>query len=83
MKKNRLTIALALATLAASILAPNKTSAAARAAGDKLGNGATAPWEKTAGPPGITTNVIFGANNVVYAGTRREYTSRPIMVCTG
>ena len=73
MKKNRLTIALALATLAASILAPNKiTSAAARAAGDKLGNGATAPWEKTAGPPGITTNVIFEANNVVYAGTQTQ-----------
>src|SRR2546421_4586004 len=73
MKKNRLTIALALATLAASILAPNKiTSAAARAAGDKLGNGATAPWDKTAGPPGITTNVIFEANNIVYAGTETQ-----------
>jgi photosystem II stability/assembly factor-like uncharacterized protein len=28
-----------------------------------------APWEKTAGPPGLQTHVIFEANNVVYAGT--------------
>src|SRR4030095_12670663 len=27
------------------------------------------PWEKTAGPPGLTVTVIYEANNVVYAGT--------------
>jgi photosystem II stability/assembly factor-like uncharacterized protein len=35
-------------------------------------NGAKAPWEKTAGPPGIQTNVIFEANNIVYAGTETQ-----------
>jgi photosystem II stability/assembly factor-like uncharacterized protein len=28
-----------------------------------------APWEKTAGPPGLTVNVIYKTNDVVYAGT--------------
>jgi photosystem II stability/assembly factor-like uncharacterized protein len=28
-----------------------------------------APWEKTAGPPGLTVKVIYRANNIVYAGT--------------
>jgi photosystem II stability/assembly factor-like uncharacterized protein len=28
-----------------------------------------APWEKTAGPPGLTVKVIYKANNIVYAGT--------------
>ncbi len=32
----------------------------------------TGPWEKTAGPPGIRTNVIFKANNIVYAGTETQ-----------
>ena len=27
---------------------------------------------KTAGPPGIQTNVIFEANNIVYAGTEMQ-----------
>jgi photosystem II stability/assembly factor-like uncharacterized protein len=31
-----------------------------------------APWEKTAGPPGLRTNVIFKANNIVYAGTETQ-----------
>jgi photosystem II stability/assembly factor-like uncharacterized protein len=35
-------------------------------------DGATAPWEKTAGPPGIQINVIFKANNIVYAGTEMQ-----------
>ena len=35
-------------------------------------DGATASWEKTAGPSGITTNVIFEANNIVYAGTETQ-----------
>ena len=32
-------------------------------------NAQHAPWEKTAGPPGLTVTVIYKANNVVYAGT--------------
>jgi photosystem II stability/assembly factor-like uncharacterized protein len=28
-----------------------------------------APWEKTAGPPGLHVTVIYKTNNVVYAGT--------------
>lgn len=32
-------------------------------------DGAGAPWNKTAGPPGTTINVVFKANNIVYAGT--------------
>jgi photosystem II stability/assembly factor-like uncharacterized protein len=28
-----------------------------------------APWEKTAGPPGLTVKVIYKTNNIVYAGT--------------
>jgi photosystem II stability/assembly factor-like uncharacterized protein len=32
-------------------------------------DGGGAPWNKSAGPPGTTINVIFKANNIVYAGT--------------
>jgi photosystem II stability/assembly factor-like uncharacterized protein len=28
-----------------------------------------APWEKTAGPPGLTVKVVYKTNNIVYAGT--------------
>ena len=28
-----------------------------------------APWEKTAGPPGLQVTVIYKANGIVYAGT--------------
>jgi photosystem II stability/assembly factor-like uncharacterized protein len=31
-----------------------------------------APWEKTAGPPGVTVNVIYKTNNIVYAGTDKQ-----------
>ena len=31
-----------------------------------------APWEKTAGPPGLTVTAIFKANNIVYAGTETQ-----------
>src|SRR5436189_688129 len=31
-----------------------------------------APWEKTAGPPGLTVNVIYKTNNIVYAGTATQ-----------
>src|SRR5207249_7891331 len=72
MKKNRIAIAIAAAVLIAPILALHKTPAAARAPGYKSDDGATAPWEKTAGPPGITTNVIFEANNIIYAGTETQ-----------
>ena len=75
MKKNRLAIhrlAIAAAILLAPILALHKTPAAVGAPKHKSGTGATAPWEKTGGPPGITTNVIFEANNIVYAGTETQ-----------
>jgi hypothetical protein len=69
MKKNRFAIAIVAATVTAAIVALHKVPAAAPTAVDKSGNGATAPWEKTAGPPGLTVTVIYKANNVVYAGT--------------
>jgi len=49
-----------------------KTATVASAPRYKSGNGAAAPWEKTGGPPGVTTNVIFKANNIVYAGTQTQ-----------
>src|SRR5215813_8068868 len=64
--------AIAVAILIIPILALLKTPAAASASRHKSGNGAMAPWEKTAGPPGVTTNVIFEANNIVYAGTETQ-----------
>jgi photosystem II stability/assembly factor-like uncharacterized protein len=72
MKKNRLAIALAAVAVTVLILALHKTPAAARAPENRSGNGASAPWEKTGGPPGLTTNVIFKANNIVYAGTETQ-----------
>jgi photosystem II stability/assembly factor-like uncharacterized protein len=72
MKKKRVVIALAAVLVIVPILALHRTPAAARAADDKSGNGATAPWEKTAGPPGVTTNVIYKVNNIVYAGTETQ-----------
>jgi photosystem II stability/assembly factor-like uncharacterized protein len=62
-------LAIAATILIIPIVAFHKTPAATGAPGYKSGNGATAPWEKTAGPPGIQTNVIFEADNIVYAGT--------------
>ena len=38
----------------------------------KSGHGATAPWEKTAGPSGLQVNVIYETNGVVYAGTETQ-----------
>jgi len=64
--------AIAVGILIIPILALYKTPAAASASRYKSGNGATAPWEKTAGPPGATTNVIFKTNNIVYAGTETQ-----------
>src|SRR5262245_8488971 len=49
-----------------------KTPMIAGAPRYKSSNGAMAPWEKTDGPPGVTTNVIFKANNIVYAGTETQ-----------
>jgi hypothetical protein len=71
MKKHRFLIAIAVTILISPILALHKTPAAA-APRPKAGNGATGQWEKTAGPPGITTNVIFEANDIVYAGTQTQ-----------
>ena len=64
--------AVAAAILIVPILTLHKTPAAAGAPMDGFRDGATAPWEKTAGPPGIQTNVIFEANNIVYAGTEMQ-----------
>jgi photosystem II stability/assembly factor-like uncharacterized protein len=49
-----------------------KTFSVAGASRQQSGTGATFPWEKTAGPPGIQTNVIFEADNIVYAGTETQ-----------
>src|SRR5438067_4977408 len=69
MKKKRLAISLAAMVVIVPILALHKAPAAARAADDTSGNGATAPCEKTGGPPGLNVTVIYKANNVVYAAT--------------
>jgi photosystem II stability/assembly factor-like uncharacterized protein len=74
-KKNRFAIhrlAMIATLLITPILALHRMPASARAPEQKSGTGATAPWEKTAGPPGIHTNVIFEANNIVYAGTETQ-----------
>src|SRR3954453_14598457 len=60
-------LAIAAAILIVPVLTLYKISAAAGAAQHRFHNGATAPWEKTGGPPGLQTNVIFEANNTVYA----------------
>jgi hypothetical protein len=44
----------------------------AGASRQQSGTGTTSPCEKTAGPHGIQTNIIFKANNVVYAGTETQ-----------
>ena len=64
--------AIAVAILIVPILTLYKIPAAADAPQHKSRDGATAPWEKTAGPPGLQTNVIFEANNIVYAGTETQ-----------
>jgi photosystem II stability/assembly factor-like uncharacterized protein len=65
-------LAIVAAIVVIPILALHWTSATAGAPNRAFGTGATALWEKTAGPPGIVTNVIFEANNVVYAGTETQ-----------
>ena len=65
-------LAIAVAILIVPILTLYKIPAAADAPQHKSRDGATAPWEKTAGPPGLQTNVIFEANNIVYAGTETQ-----------
>ena len=72
MKKHGFSIVIVVAAFTAAILALPRTPVAARVTDRKAGNGPTAAWEKTAGPPGITTNVIFKANNIVYAGTETQ-----------
>src|ERR1043166_549023 len=65
-------LAIVAAVSVVAILTLHKTPAAAGAPQHNFANGATAPWEKTAGPPGLKTNVIFEANNIVYAGTETQ-----------
>jgi photosystem II stability/assembly factor-like uncharacterized protein len=65
-------LAIAAAILIVPILTLYKIPAAAGAPKHRSPDGATAPWEKTAGPPGVQINVIFKANNIVYAGTEMQ-----------
>ncbi|HMJ64723.1 MAG TPA: sialidase family protein, partial [Candidatus Binatia bacterium] len=60
------------AILIVPILTLYKIPAATGAPKHRSPDGATAAWEKTAGPPGIQINVIFKANNIVYAGTEMQ-----------
>src|SRR5262245_21648187 len=72
-RRNRSALVGIVAAMAVSliIIAP-KTPTVAATPKKRSRTGATAPWEKTAGPPGIQTNVIFEANNIVYAGTETQ-----------
>ena len=65
--KLRAVVGIAAVMLASLMLILPKTPTIAGAP-----TGAKAPWEKTAGPLGIQTNVIFEANNIVYAGTEMQ-----------
>ena len=60
------------AILIVTILILHKMPTAAGAPRHGFRTGATAPWENTAGPPGIQTNVIFEVDNIVYAGTETQ-----------
>src|SRR5262249_38677452 len=67
----------ALLGIAAAILASlgvvvPKAPMVASAARQHSVSGPMSPWEKTAGPPGIRINVVFEANNIVYAGTETQ-----------
>ena len=76
--------AIAVAILIVPILTLYKIPAAADAPQHKSRDGATGPWEKTAGPPGLQTDVIFEANNIVMQGRkRRAYTNPSITARTG
>jgi photosystem II stability/assembly factor-like uncharacterized protein len=65
-------IAVAASILIVPVLTLHKTPAAADPQQNKSHEGSTAPWEKTAGPPGLQTNVLFEANNIIYAGTEMQ-----------
>src|SRR5215217_1975540 len=60
-----LVIGAAIVTAAILVLHKPVAGASDRPSGD----GATAPWEKTGGPPGLTFKAIYKTNNIVYAGT--------------
>lgn len=62
-------LGIAAAILILPIVVFQKIPAAAGSRGHESRDGTGAPWEKTAGPPGLTVTVIYRANNVVYAGT--------------
>jgi photosystem II stability/assembly factor-like uncharacterized protein len=64
-----LRFALATIITVAAVFAFHKTQASSGGRGPKSGDSVEASWEKTAGPPGLTVNVIYKANNIVYAGT--------------
>ena len=65
-------VGIAAAMLASLTVIVPKIPVVADVPKQRFRDGATAPWEKTAGPPGMQTNVIFEANNIVYAGTETQ-----------
>ena len=58
-------LAIAAAILIVPIFALHKAPAEAGAPEHKSGDGTTGLWEKNAGPPGLTVNVIYKTNNIV------------------
>jgi photosystem II stability/assembly factor-like uncharacterized protein len=58
-----------VAVVIVSVLAFHKTQATEGDLGPKVGTAGKAPWEKTAGPPGLDVKVIYETNNILYAGT--------------
>src|SRR5262245_4926565 len=72
-RNRRALFSIAAATLSSlTIILARTPTVASGAARHQPATGPTAPWEKTGGPPGITTNVIFKTNNIVYAGTEMQ-----------
>ena len=71
-RNRRALLAIAAATLSSLTIILAKTPTVPGATRHQSATGPTAPWEKTGGPPGIVTNVIFKTNNIVYAGTETQ-----------
>jgi photosystem II stability/assembly factor-like uncharacterized protein len=62
-------LSIAAVIVVATTFASHKAQAVSGGRDPKSDGGVQAPWEKTAGPPGLTVNVIYKTNNIVYAGT--------------
>ena len=65
-------LGIAAATFSSLTIILAKTPVVPGATKHQSSTGPAALWEKTGGPPGIVTNVIFKANNIVYAGTETQ-----------